>query len=65
MGLTLGCCYLLVSSHRPIHRRVLTINIPLRILATITFWTDGPKGRNVAHYEATWAILNAVTLLFV
>jgi hypothetical protein len=64
MGLTLGCCYILIASHKPMHRRTLIANIPLRILATLAFWGDGPKGRNVALYEATWAILNAAALPF-
>jgi hypothetical protein len=46
------------------HRRILIANIPLRLLATVCFWQDGPKGHNVAIYEAIWAILNAAALPF-
>ncbi len=64
LSLTVGSCYILAASHRPIHQRILIANIPLRLLATVIFLRDGSKGRNVAVYEAVWAGLNAAALPF-
>ena len=62
MSLTLGSFYLIIASHRTIHRQILIISIPIRLIAAYCFWQGGPKGQPVAIYELTWAVLNASAL---
>ena len=64
MGLTLGAIFLVVASHPPIHRRVLTFGLVLRVFAAAVFWTDGPATRKVALYEMFWAVVDAVAIGF-
>lgn len=64
MSLTAGGCYAIAASHPAIRRRTLLMSVALRVLATITFSRGGPRSRNVALYEATWALLNLAAVPF-
>ncbi|WPG99204.1 Hypothetical protein R9X50_00201500 [Acrodontium crateriforme] len=61
LGLSLGTSYIVASTYKPLHKRALLANIPLRALATYVFWKKAP---NVAIYEAAWGVANAVASIF-